>query len=191
MDRRRFLASSGLATLAAGMTGPCLSLAAAREPADYTIRIGTALVEVGPQTFLSMTAYNGQVPGPLLRFKEGRPTVVDIYNDTDTPEQLHWHGQLVPASVDGAAEERTPYRALPLSLAVTHGLRLHGALRDDLTLAPQPLIEEPAAPVEAKAAADRAQDHRRTESDVPPDRPANRAGEEGTESAEYAAHARG
>src|SRR6185312_13887489 len=57
---------------------------------------------------LSMTAYNGQFPGPLLRFKEGRPTVIDIYNDTDTPEQLHWHGQLVPASVDGAAEERTP-----------------------------------------------------------------------------------
>lgn len=109
MDRRRFLTSSGLTALAAGMPAAGLSFGTGRQPADYTIRIGTALVEVGPQRFLSMTGYNGQFPGPLLRFKEGRPAIVDIYNDTDTPEQLHWHGQLVPASVDGAAEERTPY----------------------------------------------------------------------------------
>ncbi|HEX5460898.1 MAG TPA: multicopper oxidase domain-containing protein [Steroidobacteraceae bacterium] len=108
MDRRRFLKGSGAAVLAGGLAGAHLARSAGEERADYTLRIGTALVEVGPQRFLSMTAYNGQFPGPLLRFKEGRPTVIDIYNDTDTPEQLHWHGQLVPASVDGAAEERTP-----------------------------------------------------------------------------------
>jgi FtsP/CotA-like multicopper oxidase with cupredoxin domain len=34
---------------------------------------------------------------------------VDIHNDTDTPEQLHWHGQRVPVDVDGAAEEGTPF----------------------------------------------------------------------------------
>jgi FtsP/CotA-like multicopper oxidase with cupredoxin domain len=90
--------------------------AAARAPADHTIRIGTGLVEVGPQRFLSMTTYNGSFPGPLLRLKEGRQVVVDIYNDTDTPEQLHWHGQRVPVSVDGAAEEGTPY--IP-----AHGMR--------------------------------------------------------------------
>ena len=56
-----------------------------------------------------MTTYNGDFPGPLMRFTQGRQTVVDIYNDTDTPEQLHWHGQFLPISVDGAAEEGTPY----------------------------------------------------------------------------------
>jgi FtsP/CotA-like multicopper oxidase with cupredoxin domain len=45
----------------------------------------------------------------LLRFKEGQRAVVDVHNDTDTPEQLHWHGQFVSADVDGAAEEGTPY----------------------------------------------------------------------------------
>jgi len=34
---------------------------------------------------------------------------VGIHNDTDTPEQLHWHGQMVPVDVDGAAEEGTPF----------------------------------------------------------------------------------
>lgn len=77
--------------------------------ADYTLRIAASAVEVAPKKILSVTTYNGQFPGPLLRFKEGRQVTVDLYNDTDTPEQLHWHGQLVPVDVDGAAEEGTPY----------------------------------------------------------------------------------
>lgn len=31
--------------------------------------------------------FNGQFPGPLLRFREGEQTTVEIRNDTDTPEQ--------------------------------------------------------------------------------------------------------
>lgn len=86
------------------------------EKADYTIRIGTGLVEVGPQRIISTVTYNGQFPGPLLHFKEGQRAIVDIYNDTDTPEQFHWHGQMVPVDVDGSAEEGTPY--IP-----AHGMR--------------------------------------------------------------------
>src|SRR6185369_13711021 len=77
--------------------------------ADYTIRIAATPVEVAPNKIISITTYNGQFPGPLLRFKEGQQVTVDVFNDTDTPEQLHWHGQLVPTSVDGAAEEGTPF----------------------------------------------------------------------------------
>ena len=77
--------------------------------ADYTIRIKVAPVEIAPNRIVSTTTYNGQFPGPLLRFKEGQPVTVDIYNDTDVAEQLHWHGQRVPTDVDGAAEVGTPY----------------------------------------------------------------------------------
>jgi FtsP/CotA-like multicopper oxidase with cupredoxin domain len=31
---------------------------------------------------------------------------VDLINETDAAELVHWHGQIVPADVDGAAEER-------------------------------------------------------------------------------------
>lgn len=86
------------------------------EKADYTIHIGTGLIEVGPQNIISTTTYNGQFPGPLLRFKEGQQASVDIYNNTDSPEQFHWHGQFLPSDVDGAAEEGTPY--IP-----AHGMR--------------------------------------------------------------------
>lgn len=80
-----------------------------QEPADYTIKIAATPVEVAPGKFISATTYNGQFPGPLLRFKEGRRLTIDLHNETDTPEQLHWHGQSVPTDVDGAAEEGTPF----------------------------------------------------------------------------------
>jgi FtsP/CotA-like multicopper oxidase with cupredoxin domain len=83
---------------------------------DYTLRIGTGTVELAPDHIVSTLTYNGQFPGPLVRFKEGQRTWVDIFNDTDSPEQLHWHGQQVGVDVDGAAEEGTPY--IP-----AHGMR--------------------------------------------------------------------
>ncbi len=77
--------------------------------ADHDIRIRTGLIELGPDTIVSTTTYNGAFPGPLLRLIEGKRVTIDIHNETDTPEQLHWHGQFVPAEIDGAAEEGTPY----------------------------------------------------------------------------------
>jgi FtsP/CotA-like multicopper oxidase with cupredoxin domain len=77
--------------------------------ADYTVRIAATPIEIAPNKIISVTTYNGQFPGPLLCFKEGQRVAVDLVNDTDTPEQLHWHGQLVPVDVDGSAEEGTPY----------------------------------------------------------------------------------
>ena len=69
------------------------------EKADYTLRIATGLVALSPEHIVSTTLYNGQFPGPFIRLKEGKRVVVDIYNDTDTPELLHWHGQFVPPEV--------------------------------------------------------------------------------------------
>lgn len=79
------------------------------EKADYTLHIRTSPVEIAKDRIVSVTNYNGQFPGPLLRFKEGQQVTVDVYNDTEVPEQLHWHGQKVPTEVDGASEEGTPF----------------------------------------------------------------------------------
>jgi FtsP/CotA-like multicopper oxidase with cupredoxin domain len=77
-------------------------------PADHVIRIGTGVIDLGQDMAVSTKLYNGQFPGPLLRLTEGKRVVVDIHNDTDTPEQLHWHGQFVSADIDGAEEEGSP-----------------------------------------------------------------------------------
>jgi FtsP/CotA-like multicopper oxidase with cupredoxin domain len=108
-SRRSFLKSSGLAA-GSLLLSPRNLLAAVEEGSpDYTLRIEAAAIEIAPNHILSTVTYNGQFPGPLLRFKEGRPVTIDIFNDTSTSEQLHWHGQKVPTEVDGAAEEGTPY----------------------------------------------------------------------------------
>ena len=117
-SRRNFLKMTGvlagstlLPAMAApsGTSGQTNSTPQAEGGPDYTIRIGASPVEIAPHRIISTTTYNGQFPGPLLRFQEGRQVTVDVYNDTDTPEQLHWHGQMVPVEVDGAAEEGTPF----------------------------------------------------------------------------------
>jgi FtsP/CotA-like multicopper oxidase with cupredoxin domain len=44
----------------------------ADEPADYTLTIASTPLEIAPNRIISATVYNGQFPGPLLRFQEGR-----------------------------------------------------------------------------------------------------------------------
>jgi len=116
-SRRKFLKAAGLTAGSALVPriGNSEDLWAQAQTApdivkpDYTIRIAASPVEVSSKLIISTTTYNGQFPGPLLRFNEGQPVTIDIINDTSAPEQLHWHGQIVPVDVDGAAEEGTPY----------------------------------------------------------------------------------
>jgi len=111
IDRRSLLKSAAAVPAASIM--PRLARAADDNPpaekADYTLRIANGLAELAPDHIVSTPLYNGQFPGPLVRLKEGQRVVVDIYNDTDTPELVHWHGQMTPSDVDGAAEEGSPY----------------------------------------------------------------------------------
>ncbi len=123
MSRRSFCTCAGLLPLvgSARIAGalPLVGLdpgQAASERADYTLRIGTGLVELAPDHIVSTTLYNGEFPGPLIRLTEGWRAVIDLYNDTDTPELAHWHGQMIPSDVDGAAEEGSPF--IP-----AHGMR--------------------------------------------------------------------
>jgi len=110
IDRRDFLKLGGMSALAAAAA--CRNDSAPPQhasPADYTIRIAPGLIELAPDRIIATTLYNNQFPGPLIRLREGQNVSVDLYNDTDTPEQLHWHGQIVPVDVDGAREEGTPF----------------------------------------------------------------------------------
>ncbi len=77
--------------------------------ADITLRIEPVTVELAPDRILSTIGYNGTAPGPVLRMKEGKPVSIDVLNDTDTPELVHWHGLQIPSNVDGVDEQGTPF----------------------------------------------------------------------------------
>jgi FtsP/CotA-like multicopper oxidase with cupredoxin domain len=76
--------------------------------ADVTLRIDPVAIEISPSRFVSTIGYNGTSPGPVLRMREGKPVTVDVINNTDAAELVHWHGLFVPSEVDGAEEEGTP-----------------------------------------------------------------------------------
>jgi FtsP/CotA-like multicopper oxidase with cupredoxin domain len=114
MQRRDFLKYAGLAVTGSRLGAePQQSLLTAAAPpdvakTDFTLQIGPVTVELAPNRILSTVGYNGISPGPLLRMKEGVPVTVNVINDTDVPEFVHFHGLLIPSDVDGAEEEGTP-----------------------------------------------------------------------------------
>jgi FtsP/CotA-like multicopper oxidase with cupredoxin domain len=121
MNRREFLQLAGVSALSgASMFSGCAPLAdrsagtrlsAAREIGDaahFLLNIAPVKVELAPKQIVQTIGYNGSAPGPLLRVKEGQRVVVNVKNDSDVAELVHWHGLYVPSEVDGATEEGTP-----------------------------------------------------------------------------------
>jgi FtsP/CotA-like multicopper oxidase with cupredoxin domain len=115
-NRREFMKVSAASAIATAVASPGRLLAQSDAKADCTLRIRQTKVELAPNHIVSTTVYNDQFPGPLLRLTEGRRVIVDIHNDTGTPELVHWHGQMIPSDIDGAAEEGTPF-------VPAHGMR--------------------------------------------------------------------
>lgn len=52
-----------------------------------------------PQT--DVLGYDGKVPGPTLRLKQGRPVRIIVENRLDQDTTVHWHGIRVPNAMDG------------------------------------------------------------------------------------------
>ena len=111
MNRRDFLKFSGLVPAAVPPLGSSSAAADLNQPnkeqANLTLRIAPVSLEIGPGKVIKTVGYNGSVPGPIFRFKEGKPVTVDVFNETDVAETVHWHGQHIPSAVDGSVEEGT------------------------------------------------------------------------------------
>jgi FtsP/CotA-like multicopper oxidase with cupredoxin domain len=109
MNRREFVSlTGGLISSAVSTAALATAQRAPQSNADFTIRISEIEHELAPGHKVRTLAYNGQIPGPLLRMTLGKKISVDIVNDTRDPEMVHWHGFGIPPEVDGAHEEGTP-----------------------------------------------------------------------------------
>jgi FtsP/CotA-like multicopper oxidase with cupredoxin domain len=104
ITRRNLLQLSGLAAASSVIPALAQDLAAP----DYRLDIAPVTLDLSPRHRQRTIAYNGQVPGPLLRMKEGQALTIEITNRTDHPEVVHWHGLFLPPAVDGSLEEGTP-----------------------------------------------------------------------------------
>jgi FtsP/CotA-like multicopper oxidase with cupredoxin domain len=106
MNRREFIAKSAAAAALSAAVGERGLWA--QSPADVRLEIAPLKLEIAPGKHVQTIAYNGQVPGPLIRWPEGKPITIDVLNRTDVPEIVHWHGLWISSDQDGAMEEGSP-----------------------------------------------------------------------------------
>jgi CopA family copper-resistance protein len=105
VSRRRFVQ---------GLAGGALLLAGARPWAregssgapsvlsgtDFRLDIGATGVNITGSPRIA-TAVNGQVPAPVLYWREGDEVTLRVTNRLAVPSSIHWHGLIVPADMDG------------------------------------------------------------------------------------------
>lgn len=70
---------------------------------DVRLRVGRAAVSLlgEGKPPLEVWAYNGQVPGPEIRARQGDRLRVTVDNGLREETTVHWHGVRVPNSMDG------------------------------------------------------------------------------------------
>lgn len=142
MNRREFLISTGLVLADRSIGALPARAQAGNATADHRLRIAPCTLDIGKGVSIKTLAYNGQVPGPLLRLREGRPVTIDVTNATQDPDITHWHGLAIDSLNDGAMEEGSsmiaPGKTLRYSFtpkpAGTRWYHTHAAAYDNLSI---------------------------------------------------------
>lgn len=57
-----------------------------------------------PDISVDAYAFNGQVPGPTIRFRQGDRVRINVTNRLPETTTVHWHGLILPNVMDGPAE---------------------------------------------------------------------------------------
>jgi FtsP/CotA-like multicopper oxidase with cupredoxin domain len=103
MWRRREL----LGLIGAGValpTSPLLALAAADGTTTLTARPGMARLAPTDMPQTAIWGYDGGVPGPTLRVRQGDRVRVNFRNQLTQPSTIHWHGLRIDNAMDGVPE---------------------------------------------------------------------------------------
>jgi FtsP/CotA-like multicopper oxidase with cupredoxin domain len=74
---------------------------------QFDLRIAPVAKRLGDST-VRMLAYNGSIPGPILKVQEGSEIVVDVENQGDVDATVHWHGLRLENRYDGTHETQRP-----------------------------------------------------------------------------------
>jgi FtsP/CotA-like multicopper oxidase with cupredoxin domain len=67
---------------------------------EYTLIVQHNAIEVVPGVEYSAWTYNGRIPGPTIRVREGDRVRIKLFNAGDHPHSIHFHG-IHPGIMDG------------------------------------------------------------------------------------------
>ena len=68
------------------------------------LRIGPVAKRLGDTT-VRMLGYNGSIPGPTVKVRQGSEIVVHVTNQGDLETTVHWHGLRLENRYDGVPHE--------------------------------------------------------------------------------------
>ena len=74
---------------------------------SISLRVAPITKRIGATT-VRMLAYNGSVPGPTIKVREGSEIVVNVENDGDLETTVHWHGLRLDNRYDGTHAVQRP-----------------------------------------------------------------------------------
>lgn len=67
----------------------------------FTLTAKESMLHLDDNTMRNAWTYNGTVPGPQLRVKQGETIEILLKNELPEPVTIHWHGLPVPNNMDG------------------------------------------------------------------------------------------
>lgn len=104
MTRRNFLygAGAGLFVLGAArnLAWSQNATQSVLSGTEFDLQIGATPVNFTGKARVG-TVVNGQIPAPLLRWREGDTITLRVTNRLPSRSSIHWHGMIVPADMDG------------------------------------------------------------------------------------------
>jgi FtsP/CotA-like multicopper oxidase with cupredoxin domain len=101
--RRQDFVRAAAGTLAVVSVPGATLRALASDVVDVTLRAAPLRFSPAPGLHFSGLAYNGTIPGPLLRVAYGQRIRVRYTSGVGVATSIHWHGMLLPNAMDGAA----------------------------------------------------------------------------------------
>lgn len=108
LGRRRFVLGAAIAGTMAGLGGLLRPGKAYAGTAQMPLLSGTTFdlaIEPTPVNLTGRravaTAFNGTLPGPILRWRQGDTVTINVTNRLKEPSSVHWHGVRSPANMDG------------------------------------------------------------------------------------------
>jgi len=114
ITRRRFLGTGAAATLAGyTLLSPSALASLLRSPLagnsdqldaaapggiDLVLERRTVVIGGRPERPITI---NGAFPGPVIRMREGKESLIRVHNRLNESSSIHWHGVLLPFTMDG------------------------------------------------------------------------------------------
>lgn len=93
----------GAGAMTALALAPLSERALGSDIADYTLTAAPMKFAPAPGIAFDALAYNGSVPGPILRVANGQRLRAKYVNNSGVSTSVHWHGMILPNAMDGAA----------------------------------------------------------------------------------------